>query len=308
MGLFNKLKNALFEEEEIELEQTPEKVVINEESVPKKKEVEPTKTLPLENERELFKAENTFNFPDFDEEEFVTNYESSKPKPVEKKEVRPIIENRKPDYEKPKTNLRTSSYDTYEYEQKPKAARETVVRRERISITEKEPEKKAFRPSPVISPVYGVLDKDYSKEDFVAAKKTTKPKTTLDVDKAIKKAFGTLEDDIEKTLSEPTKKFYREDTKSIDELLKDSIDDTIELKPEKEEIVLDDNTFENDTEELKDFNTNIEEALSMQDENLEIIEETPKKNKKSENYLEENTLESDLFDLIDSMYDSREEE
>ena len=47
----------------------------------------------------------------------------------------------------------------------------------------------------------------------------------------------------------------------------------------------------------------------MQDENLEIMEEeAPKKNKKSENYLEENTLESDLFDLIDSMYDNREEE
>ena len=34
----------------------------------------------------------------------------------------------------------------------------------------------------------------------------------------------------------------------------------------------------------------------------------PKKKEETEEFTEENTLENDLFDLIDSMYDNREEE
>lgn len=283
MGLFNKLKNVLFEEEEIEIESTPDKVVIEDEEPVFEKKVEPIKEeLPLENERELFKAENTFNFPDFDEEEFVTNYEPQK-------EVRPT---RKIELE------RTSPEDIY-YESKIKITREKPSsRRERV-VTKEETVKKVFKPSPVISPVYGVLDKNYKKEDIITVEKTVKVKKTIDVDMVRKKAFGTLEDDIEKTLSEPIEKFYKDDSKSIDELLSDSIDDTIEIKyetPIEEEI-------------QNDFTNNIEEELDRVDENLEVMEDVlPKRKETTEEYLEENTLESDLFDLIDSMYDNREEE
>ena len=80
MGLLNKLKNALFEEEEIEIDSTPEKVIIKDEEIKNEKKIEvknKTEEIPLENERELFKAENTFKFPEFDEEEF-DNYEPPK--------------------------------------------------------------------------------------------------------------------------------------------------------------------------------------------------------------------------------------
>lgn len=279
MGLFNKLKNALFEEEEIEIETTPDKVVIADEEPVVEKKVEPKKEeISLENERELFKAENTFNFPDFDEEEFVTNYEPPKVKPARKIEERPRTEN------------------VY-YESKVKVTREKPVsRRERI-VTKEETVKKVFRPSPVISPVYGILDKNYKKEDIVTVEKTIKVKKTFDVDMARKKAFGTLEEDIEKTLNEPMEKFYNDDAKTIDELLSDSIDDTIEIKYDEQ---IEDNNL--------DFTNNIEEELDRVDENLEVMEELPKKRETHEEYLEENTLESDLFDLIDSMYDNREED
>ena len=280
MGLFNKLKNALFEEEEIEIESTPDKVVIRDEEPVVEKQIEPKKEeISLENERELFKAENTFNFPDFDEEEFVTNYEPPKVKNTRKEIERPSSEN------------------VY-YESKVKITREKPVsRRERI-VTKEETVKKVFRPSPVISPVYGILDKNYKKEDIVTVEKTVKVKKTFDVDMVRKKAFGTLEDDIEKTLNEPIENFYNDDAKTIDELLNDSIDDTIEI-----------NYNENIEEEQHDFTNDIEEELDKVDVNLEIMEEElPKKKEVTEEYLEENTLESDLFDLIDSMYDNREEE
>ena len=87
MGLFNKLKNALFEEEEIEVRPTEEKAIIKEDSVVTKKDIPVKEELPKENERDLFKAENTFKFPDFDEEEFVTSYNT---KEVEEK-VEPVV-------------------------------------------------------------------------------------------------------------------------------------------------------------------------------------------------------------------------
>jgi hypothetical protein len=69
-----------------------------------------------------------------------------------------------------------------------------------------EPTKKVFQPTPIISPVYGVLDKNYKKEEITSKKKTSATVyseiNTVSVDDIRKKAFGTLEDDLEKTLNE----------------------------------------------------------------------------------------------------------
>ena len=288
MGLLNKLMNALFEEEEIEIDKAPEKIVIKdeEESKEPKKEVKKeikTTDLPLENERELFKAENTFNFPDFDEEEFATSYE-----PVRKEEKpKKRVEN-----ERKKVN--ENLYD----ESKVKITREEKKRRSKVVVQVEEKPKKAFVPSPIISPVYGILDKNYKKEDLVKSAKKEMPKK-IDVDVIRKKAFGTLEEDIEKTMSESVNAFYNEEAKNIDELLHDSIDDTIEINY----------ADEIETHDEEDFTTNIEEELNNVVNDLNISNEKPKsKEKVTEEELENNTLENDLFDLIDSMYDNREDE
>ena len=52
------------------------------------------------------------------------------------------------------------------------------------------PGKKPFVPSPVISPVYGVLDKNYSKEDIVDRRTERKPKDIDNLDRVRTKAFG----------------------------------------------------------------------------------------------------------------------
>ena len=52
------------------------------------------------------------------------------------------------------------------------------------------PGKKPFVPSPVISPVYGILDKNYSKEDIIDKRTERKPKDMDNLDRVRTKAFG----------------------------------------------------------------------------------------------------------------------
>ncbi len=279
MGLFDKIKNALFEEEEIEIESPEEeKPPVKETNVEKYE----AKTENLSNDRELFKVDNTFDFPEFDEKEFASSYEPPKA-PKVKKEEKEVLHHSAP------------KEDVYEYEKKVKIRRENPGRNERIVKTT-EVTKKAFKPSPVISPVYGILDKNYTKDDIITVEKTVKVKSNIDVDMVRKKAFGTLEEDLEKTINEKVEDFYNDDTKSIDELLNDSIDDTIEISYDKEE--------ERDRE---DISKSIEDELERVEE-IELPQRKEIKPEKSkEEELENDTLENDLFDLIDSMYDTKED-
>jgi len=296
----SKKKNILFEEEEIE---EPIKKEVVEEVAPTQKEVfkreveEPVVSSSKEfrevkevksnqsvedlSERELFKSESTFKFPAFDEAEFEQTMPKTRPTNIMA-------------YEKKKEKPRRVEYSRYE-------RTETVPQ-----------ERKKFKPSPIISPVYGILDKDYKPEDIMPKKKDTdivRPKV-LDVDSVRRKAFGTLEDDIEKTLVEPTVSFYEEPeevklarkeetlkkeleekVKTIDELLEDSVTDEIPVSLEA--------TKEMNIEEIENELDKYEE-----EETLAILDGIDD----VEPDLEEDTLESDLFDLIDSMYENREGE
>lgn len=303
MGLFNKLKNALFEEEEIDLDSPTEKVVIKDEEPIVKKE-EPIKSdLSLNNDKDLFKVENTFDFPDFDEDEFVSNYEPTFETPKETRLTRKV---------EPEKTLKAENI----FSEKPiKITQDkpstTKRKREREKKVPKEQTvKKIFKPSPVISPVYGVLDKNYTKEDIVSAEKTSLAKKMVDVDIARKKAFGTLtpgslEEEIEKTLNEPMTNFYNENSKSIDELLNDSIDDAIDLNYEEPTLESSPELEELPEYENNDFTNELENELDSVDDYS--MESDLEKDKPKEDKLED-TLESDLFDLIDSMYDNREED
>ena len=63
-------------------------------------------------------------------------------------------------------------------------------------------EKKYFKPTPIISPVYGVLDKNYHKEDIVSRNEVKIEKEPVEsaIDTIRNKAYGTLEDELENTL------------------------------------------------------------------------------------------------------------
>ena len=107
---------------------------------------------------------------------------------------------------------------------------------------EAKPQKKVFKPSPVISPVYGVLDKNYSKEDITSKDGLLNDsEDKIDIDYVIKKAYGSDTTLKEENKEEDTKiDLFKEEEiksedvnvteldekiKSIDDLLKDTSDD-----------------------------------------------------------------------------------
>ena len=300
MGLFSKIKDILFEDEEVseteakniekkEVKKVEPSRPIAEKIEPQRK-VEPKIEPPLReqtrvstqnsnvgvavdtssrnyntiNERELFKSENTFPFQEFDEEEFSRSFsrQQTKRKRIEKK------------------------YDFGRYERT--ETREVV-------------EKKKFKPSPIISPVYGILNEDYKIED-IKDKTEEYASNNLDFNSVRKKAFGEVE-----TLEEQPKETFYEETvtvklkenaeekkqkvKTIDELLEDTAD--VEIKLDKKPPV----------EEVKETTNEYEKV----DEDLEEIVDTKKDNSPKLDEEDDDTLENDLFDLIDSMYDNRED-
>ena len=175
---------------------------------------------------------------------------------------------------------------------------------------------RVFKPSPVISPVYGVLDKNYTREEIIERQenitRTTNPKD-MNYDAVRRKAYGTLEDELESTLSklsEPEihekveKPVTKEEEKSIEDLLNEiegnrnmsigDIEEKIKDKMEEEDSISDD-------EFLKEFM-----ARTSKKEEETIKEE--KATTKEEDVDADKTLEHDLFNLIDSMYEDKEGE
>ena len=282
MGVFTKLKNIFYDEEYIEeadedikiekpvkrefkreikkeeVDDTPRvseiKITgyVDEPVTPKKPEREVAKEEPsYKNERELFKPEkSSFNFTQFDDEELPPR--------------RNVM-----DYE-----LRTSSYK--KEVQKP--------------VEVEQP--KVFKPSPVISPIYGILDKDYRKEEIVAKSKekervVASNDSATTYDSVRKKAYGTLEDDLEDTLNTMNKV----STNTIKESINDINDavDAINTKANKIE-----NYISKVEEQTPDVS--IGELEEKVKETIDVSNDT----------VSDSTLEHDLFNLIDSMYDKED--
>ncbi len=301
MGLVSKLKNILFEEEEVEIpviekkEKKPE-VVREYKELPKKEEVKVTNYQNYDHlepviqqeakmeekvrfhtdsetvsEREIFKSEKTFNFPAFDEEEFdsfVPKKRSTNVMEHERKKQEKRVEY-KPEYRK--------DYKDYK---KPEETKEV----------------KRFKPSPIISPVYGILDKNYTPDEITTRTEAT-PTRSLDVDMVRKKAFGPKEEKVvekidvkeEEILVDKALEEKMEKARTIDELLKDSSDEVIDINDAIDEEI--DKSFSD-----------------VRDLDEDEFEESSRQEEKHEESLEDDTLENDLFDLIDSMYENREEE
>ena len=317
MGLFSKIKDILFEDEEVEEKEVTKKEEKKETKVaepikPIAEKIEPQKRVdrvaeayPREpsrssisnsinssvaventksnyntvNERELFKSDNTSPFLDFDEEEFSSSFSRQTQKP------------------KPTTNV-------LEYEKKKKIEKKYDYGRYERTETREVVEKKKFKPSPIISPVYGILNEDYKIED-IKDKTEEYANNNLDFNSVRKKAFG----DIEILDEQPKETFYEETVtvklkenaedkkqkvKTIDELLEDTADVEINLdkKPQAKEEVIKENPI-SDYEKV--------------DEDLEEIIDNNKKDNSPKLEDDDDTLENDLFDLIDSMYDNRED-
>ncbi len=286
MSFVKKLKDILFEEEEY-----TEPIKVKEEV----KKVEPPKIVKIEpevkeevkkdteekvvpSEREMFKKENSFSFPDFDEEEFASSVARVKPKSN-------VLE-----YERKKSSeKRTNEYSRLERAESREAS-----------------DKKKFKPSPIISPVYGILNQDYKASDIIkksgnanidiesVRKKAFEKETKEDIKKDIEMELDKIEDTIDEPVVtffedkdsnniEEEKKSIKSDYKSIDDLLEEAADE-INLE---------------DTIEIPEINGS--DAI---EEELDKIEEEEIEDKKDKDL--DDTLDNDLYELIDSMYDDRE--
>ena len=278
MGVFSKLKNIFYDEVEVdepsteikidkpakkEVVEKPRveeiKVVRQEVREPEKKE-EVKREEPTNNERDLFRSERTFNFTQFDDDEDEINLP-------------------------PRRNVLEREKRTVKQEVK-----EPVVEQPKV-----------FKPSPVISPIYGILDKDYKKEEITAkkveVKETPLSANTVNYDTVRRKAYGTLEDDLEDTLNKMNKLTPND------------------IQAEVQKIDNDVNKLEERSNKIEDLITKIESSPEM-NKNVSVGELEDKV--KLENFddttelsndktMTDSTLEHDLFNLIDSMYDDKED-
>jgi len=212
----------------------------------------------------------------------------------------------------------------------PKKVSELYPKKEEVK------EKPKFKPTPVISPVYGVLDKNYTKEevkekteDMVEMKR---PSKKVDFETVRKKAFGNLADEIKDNLMCENCELYKE-VKKISSLHEDDLlyDMTIDENPEeitiekaydnyeefgvayepKEEIKIEQIDEENEINITKTIPENeeehFEEEIIMEEDIIQDVE-IDKKIPSRQGKKKETKVDADFFELIDSMYKERVDE
>ncbi|MBQ6285326.1 MAG: hypothetical protein IJK67_03335 [Bacilli bacterium] len=278
MGVFSKLKNIFYDEEVIEEPEAElkkvDREIKSEVEKPKIEEIKVIKPEPVEDikeeipekkledtfsDRDLFRNERKFNFTELDDEEEVF---------PSRRNVLNTENKSKPD----------TTFDA-------------------PSVQLEQP--RVFKPSPIISPIYGILDKDYKKEEVVS--KQPEPVKEIetparDYDSVRRKAYGTLEDELEDTLNSMNKitpETISKEVKKIDDDI-----ETLEEKPTKIEDII------NEIEST----TNSDVSVGELEDKLEIEHfDDEDEEEKVDKTMTDSTLEHDLFNLIDSMYDDKEE-
>ena len=298
MGFMDKLKNIFFEEEEDEeiveepvKEKQEKEVVIKKVEVPKRNRVEEYKVSEEEQEEikpqkenisknTEIKKENKTQDLIFDDEDFILEQPKQVPKETTytKQETYKTREN--------KEVVKTESYykkETPKYE-----------------YTKKEETKKVFTPSPIISPIYGILDKNYKKEEVKEKKEirlSTRP-TKMDFDSVRNKAFGDLENDLF-----PSTPVSEEKKKEKEEVKPRNINRLYDMTNKDEKPSIEKVTLGEADEYFRDlglaYNTDYKD-ISKDISDGKIPDDSKKKEKKEE------TLEDNLFDLIESMYDKED--
>lgn len=346
MGLMDKVKKILFDEDEVE-------IPVNSDELPERapkmgKEHEATTQrgfidyhrdedieedtikeikVPKDNYDDEGETEesNTFNFPvDIDFEEELPSRSRDNIDFAETTQEIPTYESRR----------------DYYFEETPKRRDvEEKDYRKIINSTPEPKEKKPFKVTPIISPVYGILDKNYkpeevvNKSEVINRKETNKPRL-----------FGPVSYN-DQPLPEPHK-YEREEVKeenslkeelvelntTISELINDTINPgdvlpatkKIEVEEVVEEEIYEEEVYEEEYDEIETSgieneyigNNSIEDAFestsefdSITEADNESVEDiTPSVDinelisDEEENL--EDTIETDLFNLIDSMYKS----
>ena len=318
MKLLDKLKNALFEEEYVEVEEKQEvkkkekpiakKIIIDDK--PKKA---PVKEDLIVEEEKKESPNRDFKFKAILDDDFINLEQEKKEEKTPKVESKMEEKNREP---KRETKEKRTLYQGEKKKEEKNIYGSNLDKEIKIHEYggyEKQKEKKEFHPSPIISPIYGVLDQNYKKDDIVTKKEiriTSSYKSkNIDVDSVREKAYGNTDDIFEEELT--SNKKHDEEPIETDEL------DDFEIT--EEESLLDisaENTPSvakvtmGDAEEYYS-DLGLEYNIDYKDASHEKAtgRRTDLKDFKEDDYQKEDTsIEDNLFDLIDSMYDEKKGE
>ncbi|MGN0966126.1 MAG: hypothetical protein ACI4OP_00820 [Candidatus Coprovivens sp.] len=435
MGLFDKIKNILFEDDEEEMNEIPvysKEDVDTKETKREEKKKDEDDYVPIQtNETSRFRnVKRDFDFS-FDEDEVldeviesepVVSKEEEKEEKVEVKEEPVVVpQPEKKDVfltfdedEFERLNSRGSREDRSKRESRkdytkdvkkvedpmeiarrannnfssttPTVNTKDVLRKDadRYRINPARDVKKPFTPSPVISPVYGILDKNYTKDSIVDKKdgmkrERIKPIKTevvlnselekqvekkrleeealkedkkVNIDLVRRKAYGALEKNVAKLEEKPVVKDKnvvlttvgeQEDFIDFQEQFGDDIVDDALLavanyntsKAEKEVNIEDKVEEDLNKSKVQEYDNSVKEVKKVSEEDnkskllddlektstLQILDDIEKElssikpisksyqsDKEEYHDSNEDTLENDLFNLIDSMYEQGEED
>lgn len=293
MKLLEKLKNTFFEEEYVEIEESevkrPEVARKVEPKEVKKEEIKITpieekveeplveeKKIEIYSDRELSRNDN--KFPYFEDEDFVDDNVSFQPKEESKKI-----------YGESEDKLYNSIQYSSISSNKPYQA----------------PLKESFKPTPIISPIYGILDKNYRKEEVVDRKEKTPgvssyvSRKNADLDSVRKKAYGGLDpfEEMNRPISENSSDDMQEEN-----LLYDMMNDN--SKPMVDQVTIAD--AEEYFEDLGlEYNIDYKDTRYEKATGRRINHNVEEKQETSQE--EDANLEDNLFEIIDSIYEEGDE-
>ena len=353
MGIFEKLKNALFEEEYVEVVEKPKtQKVSKKKTAPREKikekysnkdndfeeEEKPVaKKVVLPEKRESHipdddvddeietiddvKEEQHSTFKMIDDDDFKVDDDIppavSEPKIVkviEKDDTIPPYSMKRDRDEKlyPSKAPKNTGPQPYGIEETPQS---TV---KEYNIYEKKEEKSYFKPSPIISPIYGILDKNYSKEDIVPKREirltSSLAREKVSVDDVREKAFGKNEEPVSHRSrvdnNDPTFELEKDDTNLLVDLSSD--DD----KPSVKDVTMGD-AVEYFQDLGLEYNVDYVDAgkktsgrreKKVYDDDITIdnFESTEKKTEVVQKKNDDGDTDDNLFDLIDSMYQDQD--
>ena len=315
MGLFDKLKNVFFEEEYVEVEEPvkKEKVTVAKKiENPEIKEIKKIKEEikpkvekePASEEKKEFpkQPEHDFKFPmDFDDKDFEVEEKKVIPPKEVVVEAESVYVRGKVMYEEPIVDYHNTNYQGL-YEG-----------------SEKKDKKVGFSPSPIISPIYGILDKNYKKEQIVTKKEirlSVTPKK-VDLDYVREKAYGDLANDITASIHEEVKSNNDKKVNNDDLLYDLSEEDSPAVKVvtvgDAEEyfndLGLEYNVDYKVEQEKRDDKEKSKENITRRTQKKHDIDIKDEYDSDNSDVTVENKKDDDdcnLFDLIDSMYEDKE--
>lgn len=307
MKLLDKLKNALFEEEYVEVEEKKEvkkkekpiakKIIVDE---PKPKKQTPKEDLIIEEEKNESQKETPnrdFKFKAILDDDFIDLEEEKKEKPQPKKE--PKVEP-KPVIKEPKVERKVYKTEKKKEESNPYKSLDNEIKIHEYGAASKQRERKTFHPSPIISPIYGVLDQNYKKDDIVTKKEvrisSSYSSKKLDVDSVREKAYGNSDDIFEEELKPSEIKFDKENTEE------DSLLDISEDRPTVPKVTVGD---------AEEYFTDLGLEYNVDYKDASHEKATGRRSdlkKEGDKAPTTDGLEDNLFDLIDSMYDEKKGE